>query len=168
MITREILGAALAAALAIVVAVGGTVAWVITDTPAPPAPATPVASAPLPSVEPSPVVEATHEESITPVSSPAPLNREDVRVIQKRLQGFGYNPGRIDGHAGRMTAAAAMHYQQDRSLPQSGIIDRALLEALQRDPAPVVAAPPVVKVATRGKRSSARPGYWMEPPRAWQ
>ena len=169
MITREMLGAA----LVIVVAVGGAFAWVLTNTPAKPAPATPVASAPVaaapsPSVEPSPVVEATHDESITPAVSTAPLNREDVRVIQKRLQGFGYNPGKVDGHAGRMTVAAAMHYQQDRSLPQSGQIDRALLEALQKDPAPEVAPPPAVTVATRGRRSSARPGYWMEQPRAWQ
>ena len=59
-----------------------------------------------------------------------------MREVQKRLQGFGFNPGPADGVAGRMTAGAVMNYQQSRGQPQTGDIDRDLLEQLRQDPAP--------------------------------
>jgi hypothetical protein len=81
---------------------------------------------------------------------PEPLRVDEVREIQKRLQGFGFSPGPADGVAGRMTANAVMSYQQNRGQPQTGDIDRDLLEQLRQDPAPQVAPPQ--RTAQRGTR----------------
>ena len=62
--------------------------------------------------------------------------------MQAKLYTFGFNPGPIDGADGPMTHAAATHYEADRGLPQTGEVDRALLETLRQDPAPQVAALP--------------------------
>ena len=76
---------------------------------------------------------------IKPKPRAAPLQRDEVREIQAKLQSFGFNPGRVDGNAGRMTEGAARRYQQDRGQSQTGEIDRALLDQLRQDPAPPVA-----------------------------
>ena len=70
---------------------------------------------------------------------------------------FGYNPGPIDGNAGRMTQGAVMGYQQERGEPQTGKVDRDVLEQLRQDPAPkvAVAPPPPVQRA---------PQSWGQPP----
>ena len=60
-----------------------------------------------------------------------PLQQENVRDLQTKLRSFGFNPGPIDGVAGRTTEGAILHYQQTRDLPQTGKVDRQLLE--QRD-----------------------------------
>jgi hypothetical protein len=102
-------------------------------------------------------------------AAPAPLRGEEVREVQKRLQGFGFNPGPADGVAGRMTTAAAMNYQLSRGQPQSGDIDRDLLEQLRQDPAPQVAPPPpVMRTAQRAPRPTRSPnpfdqlGRWLD------
>jgi hypothetical protein len=173
-------GAILGAALIAAFTAGGALAWltsgapanVATTTPAP-APAraetAPPTVASAASVEGSPIIEEARDASAAAPLPHAdlPLNREEVREVQKRLRGLGYNPGPIDGNAGRVTLAAALRYQQDRNLSQSGRIDRALFEALQQDQSPAVAAPPLVKVAQRGRRSSDRTGHF-EAPRPWQ
>jgi hypothetical protein len=86
----------------------------------------------------------------------APLSRDDVREIQTRLRGFGFNAGPIDGNAGRLTAAATSQYQQNRSQPPTGTVDRDLLDQLRRDPAPQVAPPEPVRVAQRPPPRPAR------------
>jgi len=83
-----------------------------------------------------------------------PLQRDEVRDIQARLRAFGFNPGPLDGIAGPATQAAMMHYQQNRELPQTGTIDRQLLEQLRQDPAPEVVAPQVVQRTARPARAS--------------
>ena len=76
----------------------------------------------------------------------APLSRDEVREIQKRLAGLGFDPGRLDGRAGLRTEDAARRYRLARSEADTGAVDRSLLEALRRDPAPPLppaqAAPP--------------------------
>jgi len=37
-----------------------------------------------------------------------------------------------------MTEGAIVHYQQDRGQPQTGTVDRQLLEQLRQDPAPQI------------------------------
>jgi peptidoglycan hydrolase-like protein with peptidoglycan-binding domain len=74
--------------------------------------------------------EAVHDDR--------PLGSAEVREVQERLLAFGFNPGPFDGNAGPMTVGAVMHYQQARGGLQTGKIDRALLDALRRDPAPKV------------------------------
>ncbi|SEP18965.1 Putative peptidoglycan binding domain-containing protein [Rhodospirillales bacterium URHD0017] len=126
----------------------------------------------LPDTQPTaPASEPAQSSTETPpvLAAPEPLRGEEVREVQKRLQGFGFNPGPADGVAGRMTAAAVMNYQQSRGQPQSGDIDRDLLGQLRQDPAPQVAPPPpVMRTAHRAPRPtrSANPldhlGRWLD------
>ena len=105
-----------------------------------------------------------------PRAAPEPLRGEEVREVQKRLQGFGFNPGPADGVAGRMTAGAVMNYQLSRGQPQTGDIDRDLLEQLRQDPAPQVAPPPPacerLNARAHGRRAPPSPfdqlGRWLE------
>ena len=121
-----------------------------------------------PAAEPAPANAAAPVAPVAPVA-PEPLRGEEVREVQKRLQGFGFNPGPADGVAGRMTAAAVANYQLSRGQPQRGDIDRDLLEQLRQDPAPRVAPPPpVMRTAQRAQRPtrSANPldqlGRWLD------
>ena len=126
---------------------------VLPDTP-PAAPAT----APAPSSAAAPVVPA----------GPEPLRGEEVREVQKRLQGFGFNPGPADGVAGRMTANAVMGYQQSRGQAQTGDIDRDLLDQLRADPTPQVAPPQRTAQRTRTQAAARRTnpldqfGRWID------
>lgn len=117
----------------------------IAAAPAEPAPAVMVAAA-QPTVLPDAASAALPTQpapsSTAAPAAPEPLRGEEVQEVQKRLQGFGFNPGPADGVAGRMTAAAVTSYQQSRGQLQTGDIDRELLEQLRQDPAPQVAAPP--------------------------
>lgn len=125
------------------------------NTPSPPVPPAALAIepvvaevAPVTASEPAPVGPAP----VGPASAePPPLRRDEVREVQTKLYSFGFNPGPIDGAVGSMTRAAIAQYQQNRDQPQTGTVDRELLEQLRQDPAPQVAAP---QVAQR----SARPG----------
>ncbi|TAJ90513.1 peptidoglycan-binding protein [Reyranella sp.] len=119
----------------------------------------PAASAPpvvTPAVTQAALAPAVEVEKVRPESSleEAPLQRADIREIQTKLRAFGFNPGPLDGVAGRTTQAAIMHYQQNRELPQTGTIDRQLLEQLRQDPAPEVVAPQVVQRPARPARAS--------------
>lgn len=131
---------------------------VVAETPAAPAPPVMVAAA-QPTVVPdtTPVAPATEPAPSTAAALPEPLVGEEIREIQKRLQGFGFNPGPADGVAGRMTANAVMAYQQNRGQAQTGDIDRDLLDQLRQDPAPQVAQAPPQRTAQRARtQASAR------------
>ncbi|WP_300781054.1 peptidoglycan-binding domain-containing protein [Enhydrobacter sp.] len=133
-----------------------------------PSPASPPASAPPPAVADAPAAPAQPDTR--------PLQRAEIQEIQTKLYTFGFNPGPIDGAEGPMTKAAAMHYEADRGLPQSGEIDRALLETLRHDPAPQVAqAPPPPRRSPRAyaqrrsddpfaslRAAGDRLGRWLE------
>ena len=123
-----------------------------TPTPAPPDPASP-SSAPS---SPSPATDVAYTPAVVPASTqtvpaadsqqalvdPAanqtPLRRAEMREVQARLRSFGFNPGPVDGAPGAMTDGAVMRYQQNRGQPQTGKVDRELLEQLRQDPAPTV------------------------------
>lgn len=98
--------------------------------------------------------EPAPSSTATP-AAPQPLRGEEVREVQKRLQGFGFNPGPADGVAGRVTAGAVMSYRQSRGQPQTSDIDRDLLEQLRQDPAPQAAAP-TQRTAQRARTQTAR------------
>ena len=129
-------------------------------TSAAPAAASPDSPLPAAGVAYSPTVEAASatlaaDKQPAPVAatpSDAPLGRDDVREIQARLRSFGFNPGPVDGAAGRMTEGAVRRYQQDRARPETGEIDRQLLEQLRQDPAAQVAQ----QVAQRAARPDGR------------
>jgi hypothetical protein len=120
----------------------------------------PAATSTVPPAEPAPLSTAP-----LPEPEPEPLRGQEVREVQKRLRGFGFNPGPADGVAGRMTAGAVMSYQQSRGQPQTGDIDRGLLEQLRQDPAPQVAPPPV-RTAQRTRTRHPGPfdqlGRWLD------
>ena len=75
--------------------------------------------------------------------------------MQKRLAGFGFNPGPIDGVAGRQTEIATQHYLEARAQPQMPPTEPQLLEQLRQDPAPPV-APQVVQRAGRPDPGTAQ------------
>jgi Putative peptidoglycan binding domain len=137
-------------------------------------------SSPTPTATPTATVEPAPTEAPPPADSPpadvkatpsaAPLQRDEVREIQAKLRSFGFNPGPVDGNPGRMTDRAVRRYQQDRGQPQTGEIDRALLDQLRQDPAPPVArqvdpraAPPTARAA---RSAGPRRADLFEPVRA--
>jgi len=139
--------------------------------PAEPAPAVMVAAAQpttLPDASAAPATVPT-PSSAAAAAAPELLRGDEVREIQKRLQGFGFNPGPADGVAGRLTASAAMSYQLSRGQSKSGDVDRDLLEQLRQDPAPQVALPPT-RTAQRARAQAAgrhpgpfdRLGRWLD------
>ncbi len=140
--------------------------------PAPPVMVAAVQPTVVPDAAPAaPAAEPASSSAAAPVApaAPEPLRGEEVREVQKRLQGFGFNPGPADGVAGRMTTAAVINYQLSRGQPQTGDIDRDLLEQLRQDPAPKVAPPPpVVRTAQRSPRPTRAPspfdqlGRWLD------
>jgi membrane-bound lytic murein transglycosylase B len=67
----------------------------------------------------------------TPPRNERPLHRDEVKEIQKRLNGLGFNAGEPDGVVGRMTRAALREFQLNRGLPADGYPDLAMLEALR-------------------------------------
>jgi CheY-like chemotaxis protein len=124
--------------------------------PSSPLPATSVAYAPA--VVPAAVQTAAAADSqlapVEPAPNQIPLQRDEAREVQERLRSFGFNPGRVDGVAGAMTEGAVIRYQQDRGQPQTGKVDRELLEQLRQDPAPQI----VQRVAGPYARPTRSPG----------
>lgn len=126
-----------------------------TESSQPPSPSEPVVSSPTARAPGAPAVET---------APPAPLMPEEVREVQARLLGFGFNPGVADGAVGRLTTAAATRYQQERALEQTGKVDRALLEQLRQDQGaqvaqaakPPLAKPRAAQPDSRASRRTAR------------
>lgn len=113
--------------------------------PPPPAPAPPIQ---VVSAGPVPIPPPAQVATAAVVEPPPPLTREEIREMQARLRGFGFNPGPVDGAAGPMTMAAATRYRDERGLGRADTLDRDLLEDLRTDPAPQV----VVTQATPAPR----------------
>jgi hypothetical protein len=59
------------------------------------------------------------------------LSRSDVRMVQTRLRESGFDPGPIDGVAGKRTLAALNAYRQSVSLSPALIVSRETIGALQ-------------------------------------
>src|SRR4029077_20378087 len=103
----------------------------------PPAAAAETASAaPMEQPAPPPPREAAIQAAAAPPdkeTKQGALPRAEVREIQTLLEGFGFDPGPIDGAEGPKTQEAAMRYRQSRGGADTGAIDRQLLEVLRRD-----------------------------------
>jgi len=133
----------------------------------PPAPAVPVQAAPPPS-SPPPSVTAPAPQDVAavpndppaavPAPAPPPLSREGIREVQQRLAGFGFNPGPVDGVAGRRTEEATQRYLETRGQPQMPPNDPQMLEQLRQDPAPPVAQRQVAQRANGSNTRSAPTG----------
>jgi N-acetylmuramoyl-L-alanine amidase len=60
------------------------------------------------------------------------LRGDDVAELQVRLAQLGFNPGRIDGIFGSVTAGALSEFQRNCALEASGTMTKETLQALQR------------------------------------
>lgn len=60
------------------------------------------------------------------------VSRQLVADVQYSLGNLGYNPGPVDGVAGRGTRAAIRLYQDDNGLLRDGRVTRALLNHLRQ------------------------------------
>jgi hypothetical protein len=128
---------------------------VVPDPSPPPTSASPptsVGDAIEPAATQAPLVTDSQPAPVEARPSESPLQSNDVREIQAKLRSFGFNPGPVDGTAGRLTEVAVRRYQQARGQPQTGEIDRRLLEQLRQEPAP----PAAQQVAQRGPRPDTR------------
>ncbi len=133
----------------------------VVETPPPAVPAPPpvVSSPPAPQTAAAPTSEPPPQAAPTPAALPpaaTALSRKEIREVQKRLAGFGFNPGPIDGVAGRQTEIATQHYLEVRGQPQMPPTEPQLLEQLRQDPAPQVAPPQVVQRASRPDPGTAQ------------
>jgi hypothetical protein len=71
-----------------------------------------------------------HLQHFFQIYSSGPLPDLLIRAAQVFLTYRGLNPGPIDGVVGSRTAAAVKAFQASAGLPQSGVVDQALLTAL--------------------------------------
>jgi N-acetylmuramoyl-L-alanine amidase len=60
------------------------------------------------------------------------LRGDDVAELQVRLAQLGFNPGRIDGIFGPLTAGALTEFQRNCALEANGTMTKETLQALQR------------------------------------
>jgi len=134
-----------------------------------PAPTAPVQIASLADVPVAAAGQPASEPATQPPPAPQPLRTDEVRELQQKLRGFGFDPGPIDGTTGRRTAAAVMRYQESRNLPQTGDVDSDLLEMLRQDRAPEVVPPPPppkpqyrTRTAARQENPLDRLGRWID------
>jgi peptidoglycan hydrolase-like protein with peptidoglycan-binding domain len=61
------------------------------------------------------------------------LTKENLKLVQARLQAEGVYAGPVDGELNAQTEAALRAYQQKQGIPVSGAADEATLKQLQID-----------------------------------
>jgi peptidoglycan hydrolase-like protein with peptidoglycan-binding domain len=59
------------------------------------------------------------------------IAKDNLKLVQQRLQAEGVYAGPVDGELNAQTEAALRQYQQKRGLPASGAPDEATLKELQ-------------------------------------
>jgi hypothetical protein len=140
------------------------------EAPPPPAAPPPVVDTQLASPPPSPAPPQTvaappsDPPPVEPAPAARPLRRDEIREVQKRLAGFGFNPGPADGVAGRQTEVATQRYLEARGQPQMPPTEPQLLDQLRQDPAPQVAQTP--QVAQRSQPRAGQAGQAANSPPA--
>lgn len=96
----------------------------------PPPSAEPVSPTQLPlSVPPVAEIPALPKEETRPKVT---LIREEIGEVQGWLRAYGFDPGPVDLMPGPRTIAAVRAFEAAHQLPETGNLDRALLEALRR------------------------------------
>lgn len=85
---------------------------------------------PPPALAPEP--KASPAAVVLPVT-PAPLNLQETRELQRMLEAAGFNPGPIDGVVGPMTLSAVRKYAEARTIPNAGPT-RDLMSRLKTEP----------------------------------
>jgi peptidoglycan hydrolase-like protein with peptidoglycan-binding domain len=66
-----------------------------------------------------------------PPEQPQLITKENVKLLQERLQAEGVYAGPLDGELNAQTEAALRAYQQTHGIPVSGAADQATLKQLQ-------------------------------------
>ena len=59
------------------------------------------------------------------------ITKDNLKLVQERLQTEGMYAGPVDGELNTQTEAALRAYQEKQGLPVSGAADQATLKALQ-------------------------------------
>ena len=59
------------------------------------------------------------------------ISKNNLKLVQERLQAEGMYDGPVDGELNAQTEAALRHYQEKRGTPTSGAVDEATLQELQ-------------------------------------
>lgn len=59
-----------------------------------------------------------------------PLSFADVRAVQAKLQSLGFDPGAVDGIAGRRTLKALNGYRATQAMEPTAYVDRATIAGL--------------------------------------
>lgn len=73
-----------------------------------------------------------NKEKNTTLVAAKSLEDKKVRFVQTRLAELGYSPGPVDGVFGQKTRDAIEEFENDRQIPITGEISRALIKALSR------------------------------------
>ena len=60
------------------------------------------------------------------------LSREEIGEVQAWLRAYDFHPGPVDLAAGPRTFAAVKAFEAAHQLPETGNLNRALLETLRR------------------------------------
>jgi len=59
------------------------------------------------------------------------ISKDNLKLVQERLQAEGVYAGPVDGELNAQTEAALRAYQQKRGIPVSGAVDEETLRQLQ-------------------------------------
>jgi peptidoglycan hydrolase-like protein with peptidoglycan-binding domain len=59
------------------------------------------------------------------------ISKDNLKLVQERLQAEGVYAGPVDGELNAQTEAALRHYQEKRGIPTTGAVDEATLQELQ-------------------------------------
>ena len=94
---------------------------------------------PMPAPPPAPIIEATPVVPNAPVPAierpdQYELNTSEIWEVQDRLEFLGMQPGSPDGIPGYRTFNAIRRYEELSGQPQTGNLDRKLLEQLRGEP----------------------------------
>lgn len=86
----------------------------------------------IPSAMASTAYQATFGTQFNPDETLAakPMKARDIRVMQRKLKQLGFDPGAIDGVAGKRTLEALNRYREAKHLEQVSAIDRGAAGAL--------------------------------------
>lgn len=84
------------------------------------------------SVAPVPVTAMAKSVQLTVEPSKRPVTRDAIRSVQRMLAVHGYDPGVIDGFAGRKLEDAIRNYQTRAGLSVDGKVTRRLVNHLSR------------------------------------
>jgi len=79
------------------------------------------------------------------------LHGEDVAALQHDLNALGFDPGLVDGIFGASTLRAVLDFQQNRHLPEDGIVGPRFLEELAL----------VVRATHKAGRDALRQRVWL-------